>query len=112
LDPEDALSLQGFESVQDKGKTTMAPSSNKSWLAVKCASGAALLLVPVLALAVLGFDSLSLSRADGASFNDAFAPQAKVGAQPATAQSPVSSDTVDVHLTVWEDTLNRVSIRR
>jgi hypothetical protein len=91
----------------------MAPSSNKNWLAVKCASGTALLLVPVLALAVLGFDATSLNRADGASlFNNAFAPQAKVAAQPTTAQAPASADTVDVHLTVWEDTLNRVSIRR
>jgi hypothetical protein len=89
----------------------MARERNKKWVLARWASGALLLLVPVLALLVLGSDSLALNRGAGLVDANAFAPQARPAAKPAVKQAG-GDDVVDVQLNVWENTANRLSIRR
>jgi hypothetical protein len=74
-------------------------------------SGAALLLVPVLALVLFGSDCFALNRDAGLPDGNAFAPQARVAARPA-AKSAAGDEVIEVQLSAWENTANRTSLRR
>ncbi len=91
----------------------MARDTKTTWVATRWASGAALLLVPVLAVLFLGSDCLALQQTGAAGFLDlkAFAPQARSQAKPAARRAQPDGDAVDVHLNVWENTADRRSIR-
>jgi hypothetical protein len=88
----------------------MAGQTSKRGVVVRWATGALLLLVPVLAIVLLGSDCLALSRADAAGLLDAnaFAPQAK----PKVQAAPANDEVLDVHLDVWENTANRSTVRQ
>jgi hypothetical protein len=89
----------------------MAPVKNKRWVLGRWATGAVLLLVPVLALLVLGSESLALNRGVGGLDANAFAPEAQPPAKQVAKQA-AGDDVVDVQLNVWENTANRTSIHR
>jgi hypothetical protein len=88
----------------------MAGQTSKRWVAVRWASGTLLLLVPVLAICLFGSDCLGLNRTFGAGLVDAnaFAPQAK----PKAKAAPANGEVLDVHLDVWENTANRITIQQ
>ena len=89
----------------------MAPEKSKKWVLARWASGTALLLVPVLALLLLGSDCLALNRGAGVLDANAFAPEAQPTGKAVVKQA-AGDEVVDVQLNVWENTANRVSIRR
>jgi hypothetical protein len=88
----------------------MTGQTSNRRVALRWASGALLLLVPVLAIVLLGSDCLALNRADAAGLLDAnaFAPQAK----PKVQATPTNAEVIDVHLDVWENTADRITIRQ
>jgi hypothetical protein len=89
----------------------MASEKSKKWVLARWASGAVLLLVPVLAVLLLGSDCLALNRGAGWLDANAFAPEANPAAKPVAKQA-AGDEVVDVQLNVWEDTANRKSIHR
>jgi hypothetical protein len=82
-------------------------------------SGALLLLVPTLAVVFLGSGPLRMARegvdsAGGGLGVPSFAFQRRSNATPTARKAPAArADAVlDVHLSVWEDTAARFSIRQ
>jgi hypothetical protein len=92
-------------------ETIMASENNKRWVLARWASGAVLLLVPVLAVLLLGSDCLALNRGSGWVDANAFAPEAKPAVKPGVKQA-AGDEVVNVQLNVWENTANRTSIHR
>jgi len=89
----------------------MASEKSKKWVLARWASGVLLLLVPVLAVLLLGSDCLALNRGAGVLDANAFAPEAKPAVKPVVKQT-AGDEVVNVQLSVWENTANRISIHR